>query len=212
MTNKTHEPFLYTLNSFSSVYLELGEKMLTRPTYVSYQRSNLLRRLFSWRLRWSPSVQPRVVCRCYLMPLQRLFLYSRPPFSSEVVCFSCLPSDPNLLLQSNPSPKFKWGTTGYFSAKESEGEPNESKARKWNLQYKRSLQSPLVGQMLSRVCLLRVKSEHNTDLPDRVGHTGDFQTLPGWKKRTRTLCLEDSCWKWLNAPFPVWWIAWGGAD
>lgn len=53
---------------------------MTRPTHVRNQRSNLLRGLLRLGLRTSPSVQPRVVCRCYLMPLQRLFSSQPTPF------------------------------------------------------------------------------------------------------------------------------------
>lgn len=50
-----------------------------------------------------------------------------------------------------------------------------------------SLKSPLVGQMLSRACLLRIKAEYNPDLPDARSYWSHWRlsNLTGMKDKDK---------------------------
>lgn len=127
------------------------------------------------------------------------------PDSSEVVCLSCLLSDPDLHLQRNPSPKFKRGTTGYFSAKESEGKPGESKGQEMEFTVQTSV--------LSGACLLRIKSDCNPDFvldarwywphwgpSNPTGMKDKDKVLPGRfmlkVAKSSAFCLMNCCGGW----------------
>lgn len=137
----------------------------------------------------STSVQPRVVCRCYLMPLQRRFSSQPTPFSlwSRWLLLSPVWPRPPFVVQSLTEVQMGDNRVLQHEKKTRASRMNQRPGKGIYSTNVGSLKSPLVGQMLSRACLLRIKSEYNPKLLDAWSYWSHWRlsNLTGMKDKDK---------------------------